>query len=763
MAANYDAIVIGTGFGGSVAACRLAQAGLRVSVLERGRRYDINEFPRDWNNPLNGWLWETGQGLFDVKPFQQMTVVQSAGLGGGSLIYANVHLRAPEAVFARGWPAGYSRGALDPYYDLVAYMLDISPITKSSRGLPSKTQFMRKVADQLHRLDQFCYPNIAVDFGPETPHQNKFDAEQRGCNYCGECDIGCNFHAKNTLDFNYLKVARDFGADISTQSEATRIEPAAAGGYRVTYLEHAAGGLVRQLEARYVFLCAGAVNSTELLLKCRDEFGTLPALSARLGQGYSGNGDLLAFAFNTRQPFKPSEGPTITTGIVYDRNDGGVDNWFIFEEGGHPKEIGSLLQLLNPAGHSLDDVAHLGRVEVLKVLRSRAAAKVGTASPPEADNAAVFLAMGRDLANGVIKLHPITRHLDIEWNVPANLPLYEAETRLATDIANAMGGNVAMNPLWRFLHIPVSVHNLGGCVMAETSDSGVTGPNGEVHNYPGLFVLDGAALPAATGVNPSHTIAAVSERNVELFIQRLPGKAAWHSPQFALKTPVVDPLSSIVVPAGGTMPTQTQSIGVQFTETMKGYVAKGWSPADDYAGADAAGKVSDARMEFLLTITMPDLHAFLASEEHPGVAVGKVTVAGFTPAAGAPVSNGVFNLFVAGDGANSRKMLYALPFTGADGKPYLLDGFKDVRDHGNFDVWGSTSTLYTVIREGTTRSGNIVATGIMKILIPDFMKQLTTFQALGTDDPIEKGKALSEFGTMFFGSLWEVFVKPHLP
>src|SRR5262249_13651704 len=376
--------------------------------------------PRDWNNPLNGWLWDTGQGLFDVKPFQQMTVVQSAGLGGGSLIYANVHLRAPEAVFAQGWPAGYSRGALDPYYDLVAYMLDINPITKSSRGLPSKTQFMRKVADQLHRQDQFCYPNIAVDFGPETPHPNKFGAEQRGCNYCGECDIGCNLHAKNTLDFNYLKIARDFAADISTQSTPTRIQPTTPGGYKVTYLDRGVGGQGRELEAPYVFLGAGAVNSTELLLKCRDEFGTLPALSARLGHGYSGNGDLLAFAFNTRQPFKPSEGPTITTGIVYDRNDGGVANWFIFEEGGHPKEIGSLLQLLNPAGHSLDDVAHLTRAEVLNVLRSRAAAKVRSASSPEADNTAVFLAMGRDLDNGVIKLHPITRRIEIEWNVASN-------------------------------------------------------------------------------------------------------------------------------------------------------------------------------------------------------------------------------------------------------------------------------------------------------------------------------------------------------
>src|SRR5215472_2198883 len=186
---------------------------------------------------------------------------------------------------------------------------------------------------------------------------------QRGCIYCGECDIGCNFHAKNTLDFNYLKIASDFGADISTQCEATRIEPTAAGGYKVTYLDHAAGGQVRELEARYVFLCAGAVNSTELLLKCRDEFGTLPGLSPRLGEGYSGNGDLLAFAFNTTQPFKPSEGPTITTGIVYQRDDDGVANWFIFEEGGHPKEIGALLQLLNPAGHFLDKAGHLMRSE----------------------------------------------------------------------------------------------------------------------------------------------------------------------------------------------------------------------------------------------------------------------------------------------------------------------------------------------------------------------------------------------------------------
>jgi cholesterol oxidase len=761
MRPNYDAIVIGTGFGGSVAACRMAQAGLKVGVIERGRRYDTNPFPRDWSNPANGWIWEVGQGLFDVKPFQQMTVVQGAGLGGGSLIYANVHLRAPDAVFAKGWPAGYNRAALDPYYDLVAYMLDIKSIEKSPRGLPDKTALMRTVAEKLGRLPQFRYPNIAVDLGPEDVHKNKFGVDQHGCNYCGECDIGCNFHAKNTLDLNYLAIAAAQGSDIATQAEVTRIEPA-GDGYKVVFTNHAAGGRSEESQARMVFVCAGAVNSTELLLKCRDQYHTLPNISARLGYNYSGNGDLLAFAFNANTPFKPSNGPTITTGIVYSRTDGGVNNWFIFEEGGYPKEIGKLLQLLNPKGNAFGGLAIM-TYEELRGQISSAAAKTLGAADPASEHTAVFLAMGRDLANGVIKLHPITHGLDIQWDVPSNLPLYDAETRLATDIANAMGGNVAMNPLWRLLHIPVSVHNLGGCVMADSPAAGVTGANGEVYGHRNLFVLDGGILPAATGVNPSHTIAAVAERNVEAAIRRFTGNADWRAPERAQAVHIIDPLTDLVIPAGGTMPTTTQSVGITFTETMKGYISKGWKPPEDYTGADQAAQKADTRAQFTLTITMPDLDAFLASPDHAGIANGTVIVDGFTSKDGAPVANGVFNLFVSGETQNSRKMLYALPFTGSDGKPYLLDGFKDVRDHGHFDVWGSTSTLYTVIREGHERTGAIAATGILKILIPDFMKQLTTFRAIGTDDALVKARALQRFGSMFFGSLWEVFVKPHLP
>src|SRR5262249_28709574 len=199
------------------------------------------------------------------------------------------------------------RAALDDYYDLVAHMLEIRPISDDPTGLPPKTVRMREVARALEREGQFCYPNLAVRYGPPGAEvKNRFGISQQNCTHCGECVIGCNLLAKNTLDLNYLAIAERLGADIGTECEVSRIEPRkAGGGYPITFTDHTRGE-ERALDGRSVFLCAGAVNSSELLLRCRDEHGTLPKLSARLGEGYSGNGDLLAFAFETREPFAPS-------------------------------------------------------------------------------------------------------------------------------------------------------------------------------------------------------------------------------------------------------------------------------------------------------------------------------------------------------------------------------------------------------------------------------------------------------------------------
>jgi cholesterol oxidase len=557
MATTCDAVVIGSGFGGAVAACRLAQAGLSVTVLERGRRYAQNSFPRNWKDPTAGWLWQVGQGLFELKHFSQMMVVQGAGLGGGSLIYANVHLRAPHEVFQHGWPKVYNRQMLDPYYDLVAYMLDIKPITASKfLGMPPKSILMQRMAAAMHRSAQFCFPNIAVDFGePQTLHANKFGALQEGCRYCGECDIGCNCRAKNTLDLNYLKIAEDNGARIETQCEVIRIEQTGESGYRVHFQDHRDNAMARELQTKYVFLCAGAVNSTELLLRCRDQFKTLPNISPCLGANYSGNGDFLAFAFNTREPFRPSEGPTITSGIVYARRDGEAQNWFILEEGGYPRQIGSLLQILNPNNKLLAEAGTLSRSDLDELLWRAAPAAEPHA---DADHWAVFLVMGRDRANGRLSLHPLTFTLDLQWHLQDNMALYDAETAFVKLLAQTMGGEAAFNPFWQCLHIPITVHNLGGCPLAESPDSGVLNADGEVFGYPGLFVMDGAAIPVAIGANPSHTIAAVAERNIETAIRRITRNDKWRAPEREAALPVDDPLSDVVIPAEGVLPLAAQ-------------------------------------------------------------------------------------------------------------------------------------------------------------------------------------------------------------
>jgi cholesterol oxidase len=768
--ALFDAVVIGSGFGGAVAACRLAQAGLSVKILERGRRYPPGSFPRDWTNPKNGWLWEHAQGLYDVRPFQQMTIVQGAGWGGGSLVYANVLLRPVPAVFESGWPSGYGRPLLDPYYDLVDHMLDVKPITSSPLGLPPKSQLMRQVAGKLGRGEQFCFPNLAVNFG--TPGQpadqvtaNRHGVPQGRCTYCGECDIGCNVHAKNTLDLNYLALAERKGASVSTQAEVFQIEPLApanpADGYRVRFQDHTAGGAAEMVEGKTVFVCAGAVTSTELLLRCRDEAATLPALGERLGYRYSGNGDLLAFAFQTTEPFEPSRGPTITTGIVVDERPAG--SWFIFEEGGYPKELSSLLQVLNPAGDPLATHANLLRDEVLLALRELARSRVPSDQEP-GRHSAVFLAMGRDRANGRITLGPLGG-LRVLWDVPSNLALYDAEEQMARDTATALGGPVAANPLWSRLRLPVSVHNLGGCVMADDPGKGVTDPQGQVFGYPGLYVLDGAALPESTGVNPSHTIAAAAERNVEIAIRRLTGMADWVAPERLHASKGVDTLSQLTIPPGGTRPFAAPTVGLSFTEKLTGFHASGFVPAhgaaprDLFLTAEKAGKAAGRRLEVALRITALDVDRFLDEPARAAVLDGTVRVDGITAPGGAPIANGVFNLYPDQDVSAAPRLHYVMPFIGADGREYLIDAEADVQGpDGDFNPL-ATSTVYASIRQGTGRDGPVVSAGVFRLKLLALLDELRSIRVFGTDSLTRKNQVLFRFLRTFLGPVAESLLR----
>lgn len=764
-----DAVVIGTGFGGAVSACRLAQAKLKVCVLERGRRYPKGSFPRDWRNPSNGWLWSDGRGLYDVKPINEMTIVQAAGYGGGSLVYANVQLRPVPEVFADGWPTGYDRAMLDPYYDLVAYMLDIKPITDSARGMPAKTARMKKVAEDLGRTDQFCYPNLAVNFTPAGEEiTNKHDVKQEGCNYCGECDIGCNVHAKNTLDLNYLAIAERNGAEVRTECEATKIEPLSANpadGYRVTVLDHTSGEL-EAIDARTVFVCAGAVSSTELLLRCRDEFQTLPALSARLGHRYSGNGDSLSFVFDTKEELRPAEGPTITTGLVVDDKKGTNGSWFIIEDGGCPKELSGLLQVLRPQSNIFDRAHALLRAE-LDVWMKRSAQDTIPSDATPALHSGVFLAMGRDRANGQITLDA-TKCLRVLWDVPSNVPLYDTEQQIAIDIAGALGGRAAFNPLWEQARTPVSVHNLGGCVMADSEADGVTDANGEIFRYPGLYVLDGGALPEATGVNPSHTIAAVAERNVELAIRKLTGTAAWQAPERAKAKPIEDPVGRIKIPATGTAPPKAPTIGLTFSEKFEGFHQLGLVPAgaeNDHAGAEAAahaGKAAGTRLEADITITMAALDRFLDDKAHAALLTGTIRADGITGPAGTPIRSGVFNLYPDDGTGQPPRLRYAMPFIGTDGEPYVLDGHADIAGAGGGFNPTAIQTVYATIHRGLGGGGPIVARGVVRLGFLALINNLKSARLTGNGSLKAKEDAVLRFLGTFIGPIAKTLVGPIL-
>lgn len=758
---SFDAIVIGSGFGGAVAACRMAQAGLRVLILERGRRYPRGSFPRSFAERRR-WLYsQNEQGLIDAKPLvTEMIALQAAGYGGGSLIYNNVQMRAAAQIFKTGWPAGYDRTALDPYYDLVGHMLDVNPVSADQPlGVPQRTAAFRRAAAALGRDQQFFLPNLAVDFAPPGQrHTNKFGVEQEGCTHCGECYVGCNVHAKNTLDLNYLAVAEQRGAEARTRCQVERITPL-SGGYVVFYRDFNDQGREQVARARHVFVCAGSINSTELLLRCRDIYGTLPHISDRLGSHYSANGDFLAMVFRTREPLSPTRGPAITAAILHDREQAAEQTFFLIEDCGAGEEVARRGQMLDP-GHMGTGT---GRTLWNDVLRGLAGQLSGPLPDSNVERSSAILCMGKDNAGGTISLDPATGLLRLHWDVGANLRLYNEQARLAADVANMLGGEVAYNPLWKQLHQPITIHNLGGCGMADDAAHGVTDPHGEVFGHPGLFVLDGARLPGAVGSNPSHTIAATAERSIEAFIRRCTGSPQWQAPERALARRIEEPLDRVQVPVGGTQEPQHQLVGMTFRETMRGHVSRQFADSNDYLAAEKAGRAHKHDMSFTLQISAPDLDAFLAERDHTAIAEGTVHVHDLTPKEGAHVSAGVFNLFVETGVQNARKMLYALPFYGVDGKPYLLDGWKDVRDHGTFDVWESTTTLYTTVREGHSRQGAIVALGTLKIDVPSVLQLVASLQISGTQSAVKKAVAIDRIGSAFFGTLWKVFIQPRLP
>lgn len=541
---DFDVVIVGSGFGGSVSALRLAENGNSVCVLERGKKYPPGSFPR---RPIDvrSNVWDPTNslyGLFEIFAFEGIDAVVSSGLGGGSLIYANVLIEKPESWFhyrldgqELEWPIKYTD--ISTFYNPVRGMLspvpyptgpDVYAETKKSRNFNQACQDLGLKEETLNLAISFSKdsstgPELGVEInGPSNLHNEK----RFTCKLCGECFIGCNYGSKNTLDYTYLSRAQDAGAVLKTQCEVKTIDRGTAGGYVVTFLERSFQNdsmtpieETKQLRCRKLILSAGTFGSTYLLLKNRSRF---PDLSSKLGTHFSGNGDLISFALkckaesgsSTPRRIDASYGPTITGGYSYDN-----DQRFYLEDFGWPGSIDWIIE-------SMDFSKHVERWEELKLRHSQAhqiydtnVGKEFTDLIGDSYGSACTLpvvGMGLDSPDGNFSLRD--GKLQLDWNSQNQSANYFDSLRAQMKkIANALYGDYHDYLDW-FLKRPISAHPLGGCPMGTSSSDGVVDEFGRVFGYEGLYVFDGSIMPGPIGPNPSMTIAAIAERCVQKMI-----------------------------------------------------------------------------------------------------------------------------------------------------------------------------------------------------------------------------------------------------
>ncbi|GIH61376.1 GMC oxidoreductase [Microbispora siamensis] len=826
---HVDAVVVGSGFGGAVAAYRLAEAGLSVVVLERGRAYAPGDFPRG-PAQLGRAFWDPAEGLygmFDIWSFSDCDSVVASGLGGGSLIYANIMLRKDEDWFVHeqalpgggyeSWPV--TRADLDPHYDAVERMIGVSPYPLSHPGYDDtlKTLAMRDAAAELG-LD-WRLPPLAVSFAPSpgakpcqgTPiagaaYGNLHGVPRRTCRLCGECDLGCNDGAKNSLDHTYLSAARHHGADLRTLHEVRRIRPRVGGGYDVQYVEHMprrdeAGeepdGLPRwtgphTISCDRLVLAAGTYGTSYLLLKNRAAF---PGLSGTLGTRFCGNGDMLAFLLRATdrsrtRPIRASRGPVITSAIRLD--DGADGRGAYIEDGGYPEFVDYLVEgadlgpgriarfLLRRLRNVLTHDTNLSAEFADLIGRGELS---GTSLP--------LLGMGRDVPDGRLRLRD--GRLDVDWTAETSEDYYERLRAIMRRIGDVLGAEYVDSPPWWRRRV-MTVHPLGGAPMGRHPGEGVCDAYGEVFGFPGLYVADGAALPGPVGANPSLTIAALADRMSTRILETRASLAA-SAVELSAVPPIevgaqAVPVGTVARPAAPevqeTMGTPETQAGPEaptavsggrpfaagpadepsvfegrtslwFVEEMRGLLIPGPPGPPGSPGRTARGSAAGGfPFSFRLTITIDDIDRFLTESEHEARAEGWIEA---DPCGGRrPLARGSFNLFVPGDTAGQRRMCYRLHFWDADGRPRTLAGHKEILPGAPTRLWLDTSTLHARLLEGHVEEdgdedATVVAAGTLRILPSDLVRMLTTFRTAGPDG----AAAVARFCRFFLGELWDVY------
>jgi cholesterol oxidase len=766
---SYGVVIIGSGYGGAILAARLAQ-GRSLCILERGREWIPGTFPDNFEDIVKAARApQRPLGLYDYHLHREVDVFVGSGLGGTSLINANVVIQPDHDLFDDPrWPAEIRQdrddGTLEGYFAGVRQMLHVEAY---GEDLPALRKLEAHGKSTRARGARFAHLDVAVNLRCYDDQPNHVGVHQRLCIRCGDCVSGCNVRAKNTLYMNYLPLAKQHGAQIFTQVEVDYLAKLPNGGYVVHYTYHDDNGRSSRpgvLRASVVILAAGALGSAEILLRSR-EAGL--SLSEALGHYFSGNGDFLGAAYNSDQQTdvlgfgnfqderaRISVGPTILSMADY-RAKPTLAERYIIEEGAIPRGLVDILrQSLHILNFTQGEDTDAGPADY-HAESQRIGRDLMNYDPKGALNhSMIYLGIGHDSAEGTLVLDH-DGHVRLLWgNAPeqAHYQTLSAEMRGHTA---ALGGTYIANPRWheRLGRNLVTVHPLGGCIMARDAAKGVVDHRGRVYDpscglkgiHTGLFVADGSIIPTAVGVNPLLTISALAERIATL-----------------INTDAT--LDMTLKPFNRSTYVEVRPpVGLHFMEEMKGYFTEGiqGEGLEDYRDGERRGRDSDNRLNVWLWIGIENLDVFLTNPDHAAVVSGYVD---YPPLGGKRiVERGRFNLYVATAQPGTKHMRYSLQFTGKDGQPYLLAGFKEVRDGRGLDAWSDNTTLYTTIYRGTRPNDPVLGRGVIHVLIWDLAEQVASFRIHNAPTTAAALHALSRFGHFFFGELWETYVKYHMP
>ena len=528
---DWDWIIIGSGFGGSVSALRLVEKGYRVLLLEKGKRYNAEDFAEN-NWDLKRWMWMPQMGLrgiFQMSFLPHVTIMHGVGVGGGSLVYANTLPTPGDDFFAAsswGHLADW-KDELAPHYATAKRMLGAAVNPRVTHG----DRVLEEIAHDIGRPEHFHATEVAVYFGQPgkrvpDPYFDGQGPERVGCTHCGACMTGCKVGAKNTLDKNYLWLAERQGLELRAETEVTAVRPRdgkdGASGY-VVEAKHTFGKKDKQLSftADKVIFAGGVMGTMPLLLAMKADQKGLPHMSQRLGEAVRTNSESLIgiIAPESREGF--SKGVAITSILHTDAhshvepvrygNGSGFFRMMVLPQAGGATLAKRMRQMVKSIvkqplqwakAFAVEDFAR--QSQIMLYMRTLE----GT----------LRMKLGRHAFNG------FQGGLVTELDDPAQAPKsYMPEAiDIAERFAAKVGGVTATLLTETLLGVPSTAHILGGACMGRHADEGVIDKHHKVFGYDGLYVIDGSAVSANPGVNPSLTITALAERAMA----QIPAKSA---------------------------------------------------------------------------------------------------------------------------------------------------------------------------------------------------------------------------------------------